>query len=168
MLQGASKCLLWQGAFSPLRGWVCKSRNLDDEDVDPVLQVTQLPSRVPSRKVYKAMDANSYLEVDADLPIIEELSDEEILRQVSASQPEVAAKADETNDDDDDAPPPVPKGWKQLSDEVDAVLEGLEEKGAVFYKAEELDRLLRQYRRALQGAQINKSTENRGRLLWTQ
>ena len=76
---------------------------LSTEDVDPASHISAHLARIPQHNVTATMDAQCYLQVDGTLPIIENLTNEDILAEVSPDQ-NVAEEDDEGSDDEE---PPV-------------------------------------------------------------
>ena len=55
---------------------------LNTEDVDPFSQISSLLVRIQQHNVVATMDSQSYIQVESTLPIIENLTDAEILAEV--------------------------------------------------------------------------------------
>ncbi|XP_060195158.1 uncharacterized protein LOC132624389 [Lycium barbarum] len=91
------------------------SENL--ELVEDVISVSSLIAQIPSHNTNQAMDATTYMEFYATLPILETYIDEEIIAQVIRMEEQETSDTEGDNESVDEEPQPAAT-WDEIEESV--------------------------------------------------
>nr|XP_016477096.1 PREDICTED: tigger transposable element-derived protein 6-like [Nicotiana tabacum] len=120
--------------------------NIDSENielVDDVGNVSSLIAQIPYDNINETMDAATYVQFDATLPIIETFTNEEIIAQVIGVEEEDTM---EVNESADKEPQPTAT-WSEIEDSIVKLSDCLQEKAIGYLFADSSNANLRRFKR---------------------